>query len=242
MTAAKRKAATPKVERDDRGLLSDISYVFEDNGLINWRKMVKPEFLVPNRDRTKETNIDALSDRDLIILLGGLKDVAQIRGFSSVDYHVYSAAEEYVCVSCTIKWIPNFETEGREVSFQSLASTSLNNTKDFGKLYLAEMAENRAFCRCVRNFLRINIVSAEELSNTPSGNPFSNGSGASASNSSNEPSQILIDAMKQKGITFASLKKRLTTEGYPDAEELNSVRDISKPKTFELISRIKNKK
>ena len=104
------------------------------------------------------------------------------------------------------------------------------------------MAENRAFCRCVRNFLRINIVSAEELSNTPSGNPFSNGSGASASNSSNEPSQILMDAMKQKGVSFVSLKKRLISEGYPDAEELNSVSDISKPKTFELISRIKNKK
>ena len=176
----------------------------------------------------------------LIILLGGLKDLAQIRGFDSVDYNVFSAAEDYVCVSCTISWIPNFETEGRGVMFQSLASTSLNNTKDFGKLYLAEMAENRAFCRCVRNFLRINIVSAEELSNSPSNNPFTNG--GATSSSSNEPSQILADAMKQKGVSFSSVKKRLMSEGYADAESLNSVNDISKTKIFELISRIKNKK
>ena len=150
--------------------------------------------------------------------------MAQIRGYTKVSYNVFSAAEHYVCVSCTITWLPNFETEGREVSFQSLASTSLNNTKDFGKLYLAEMAENRAFCRCIRNFLRVNIVSAEELSNNPSGNPFSNG-GATAS-SSNEPSQILADAMKQKGVSFDSVKKKLIAEGYPDAEELDSVYNI----------------
>lgn len=240
MTAAKRKTTKATIERDDKGLLSGVNYIFEESGFIDWRKMVKPEFLVANRDKTKEANIENLQDRDLIILLGGLKDLAQIRGFNSVDYNVYSAAENYVCVSCTISWVPNFETEGREVKFQSLASTSFNNTKDFGKLYLAEMAENRAFCRCVRNFLRINIVSAEELSNSPSGNPFM--SGSATSSSSNEPSQILADAMKQKGVTFDSVKKRLITEGYADAESLGSVEDISKTKIFELISRIKNKK
>ncbi len=241
MVAAKRKTAkTMAQERDGMGLLSGVDYILEDNGLISWRKMVKPEFLVSNRDRTKETNTDNLQDKDLIILLGGLKDLAQIRGYTKVSYDVFAAAEHYVCVSCTINWLPNFETENREVSFQSLASTSLNNTKDFGKLYLAEMAENRAFCRCVRNFLRINIVSAEELSSNPSGNPFTNG-GATAS-SSNEPSQILADAMEQKGVAFDSLKKKLISEGYSDAEELNSVKDIDKTKIFELISRIKNKK
>jgi len=241
MVAAKRKTSKASTqERDGMGLLSGIDYIYEDNGLIDWRKMVKPEFLVPNRDRTKESNIENLQDRDLIILLAGLKDLAQIRGYTKVSYNVFSAAEHYVCVSCTINWLPNFETEGREVSFQSLASTSLNNTKDFGKLYLAEMAENRAFCRCIRNFLRVNIVSAEELSNNPSGNPFSNG-GATAS-SSNEPSQILADAMKQKGVSFDSVKKKLIAEGYPDAEELDSVNNIDKTKIFELISRIKNKK
>ena len=241
MVAAKRKTAkTTAQERDEMGMLSGVNYVLDDSGQIDWRKMVKPEFLVPNRDKTKDTNVEDLQDKDLIILLGGLKDLAQIRGYTKVSYSVFTAAEHYVCVSCTINWLPNFETENREVSFQSLASTSLNNTKDFGKLYLAEMAENRAFCRCVRNFLRINIVSAEELSNSPSSNPFTNG--GAATSSSNEPSQILADAMKQKGVAFDSLKKKLIAEGYPDADSLNSVNDINKTKIFELISRIKNKK
>ena len=48
--------------------------------------------------------------------------------------------------------------------------------------------------------------------------------------------------MKQKGVAFDSLKNKLIAEGYPDAESLNSVKDINKTKIFELISRIKNKK
>jgi transposase-like protein len=242
MTAAKKKLMTRTVKRDGDGLIEGLDYTFEDNGLIDWRKMVRSEFLVPNKDRTKEADISKLQDRDLIILLGGLKDLSQKRGYTKVDYKIYEAREDYVCASCRIEWIPNFETEGRAVSFESLASTTLHNTKDFGQLYLAEMAENRAFCRSVRNFLRINIVSADEMSKNSTMNPFTPNGDSDSSNSSNDPAQILAAAMKSKGVTFDNLKKRLVAEGYTDAEELNSVSDISKTKIFELISRIKNKK
>ena len=242
MVAAKKKTVSRTVSRDNDGLISDLDYVFEDNGLINWRKMVRPEFLVPNRDRTKETDIEKLEDRDLIILLGGLKDLAQKRGYTKVDYKVYEAREDYVCVSCKIEWIPNFETEGRAVSFESLASTTLHNTKDFGQLYLAEMAENRAFCRSVRNFLRINIVSSDELSKSSAMNPFSDSDSGASSSSANDPVQILAAAMKSKGVSFAQIKSRLEKEDYPDASELKEIGDLSKTKIFELISRIKNKK
>ena len=58
MVAAKRKASKTKTqERDEMGMLSGVDYVFDESGSIDWRKMVKPEFLVPNRDRTKDTNI-----------------------------------------------------------------------------------------------------------------------------------------------------------------------------------------
>jgi len=242
MTAAKKKPSARTVKRDSDGLIEGLDYVFEDNGLINWRKMVKQEFLVPNKDRTKESDTSKLQDRDLIILLGGLKDLSQKRGYTKVEYKIYEAREDYVCASCKIEWIPNFETEGREISFESLASTTLHNTKDFGQLYLAEMAENRAFCRSVRNFLRINIVSADEMSKNSTMNPFTSNGDSDSANSSNDPAQILASAMKAKNVTFSSLKERLVAEKYPDAEELNSVKDINKTKIFELISRIKNKK
>ncbi len=63
-------------ERNQYGLLEDknIKYQFNDDGTVNWRKMIKSEFLVANRDRTAETDISKLEDHELIILLGGLKD------------------------------------------------------------------------------------------------------------------------------------------------------------------------
>jgi hypothetical protein len=45
--------------------------------------------------------------------------------------------------------------------------------------------------------------------------------------------------MNDKGISFETLKKRLTKEKLDGAEALKSVNDIPKVKIFELIERIK---
>ena len=153
---------TPKlkvIKRDDNGLLSDVNYVFNDEGLIDWRKMIKPEYLVINKDSAKgETDINKLKDWQLIILLGGIKELAQIRGYTNVTYDVVSPNSDYVVATCNITWRPNYETEGQEVVFSAIGDASPNNTTGFGRAFLAACAENRAFVRCVRNFLRINIV------------------------------------------------------------------------------------
>ena len=101
-----------KIERDENGLLSGVEYVFTEDSLIDWRKMVKVEYLVPNRDRTSETDVTKLTDAQLIILLGGIKELAQIRGYTDVNYNVVSPSPDYVVATCTITWIPNYETEG----------------------------------------------------------------------------------------------------------------------------------
>ena len=80
-----RKQAAKKVksiERDDHGLITQpkVDYIFTDDGFVDWRKMVKEEFLVPNRQKTQETDVSKLEDHQLIILLGGIKELAQIRG------------------------------------------------------------------------------------------------------------------------------------------------------------------
>ena len=117
--------------------------------------------MVPNRDRTNQTDVSKLKDHELIILLGGIKELAQIRGYTDVSYEVVSPSPEYVIATCKITWTPNYETEGKEVSF--LPGMLPHNTNEFGQIFLAACAENRAFVRCVRNFLRINVVSKEEL-------------------------------------------------------------------------------
>lgn len=223
---------TKVFSRNKYGLInsSDINYIYNEDGTINWRAMIKPQYLVPNRQKTQETDVSKLEDKDLLILLGGIKELAQIRGYTDVTYKVVSSNENYFATSCRITWLPNYETEGREISFESLADASINNTKSFARYFLAAIAENRAFVRCVRNFLKINIVGQEELGdaklieeNIVVDNPTS-------------PYNLLDKLMKDKNITFNILKNKLVKE---NIENISSIQDIPKSKIFELIERIK---
>ena len=221
--------------RNKYGLLenNNINYIYNEDGSINWRKMVKTEYLVPNRQKTQETDVSKLEDKDLLILLGGIKELAQIRGYSKVEYKVVSANENYFATSCRITWLPNYETGDKEIVFESLADASSSNTKSFARYFLAAIAENRAFVRCVRNFLKINIVSQEELGDAKlieepvQENPTS-------------PVSLLEKVMKDKNINFDNLKKRLIKEKFENSDSFESINDIPKVKIFELIDRIKN--
>ena len=227
-----------KIKRDANGLISDssIKYVFNESGFVDWRKMVKSEHLVPNRQKTSETDVTKLDDKDLIILLGGIKELSQIRGYTDVVYTVASPTPEYVVATCKMTWIPNYETEGREVTFSGIGDASPNNTQSFAKFFLGPIAENRAFVRCVRNFLRINIVGQEELPGTGVKFPLEQ-----ESNTENQadPISLLRNVMKDKGVTFDKLKVRLANEKYEKADAINTLEDIPKVKIFELIERIK---
>lgn len=225
-------------KKNKYGLIEDknIRYIFNNDGTINWRKMVKQEYLVANRQKTQESDVTKLEDKDLLILLGGIKELAQIRGYSKVEYKVVAASENYFATSCRITWLPNYETDNKEVIFEALADASHFNTKSFAKYFLAAIAENRAFVRCVRNFLKINIVSQEELGDVkileesaPTENPTS-------------PYSLLEKVMKDKNISFEQLKNKLIKENFDGSEKINSITDIPKLKIFELVERIKKVK
>lgn len=223
--------------RNKYGLIEDetVTYHFNEDGTVNWRKMIKPEFLVANRDRTDETDITKLEDNELIILLGGLKDLASVRGFKSVTYKIHEASPEYVCASCTISWIGNYETEqGEPVVFESVADAGIKNTESFGQMYLAAIAENRAFCRAVRNFLRINIVAKEEIKNVKISTPAPSSNAAS-------PDLFLKNLMKEKKITFESIKGKMVNEKVDGADAWSSIKDIPRLKMFEIIERMQKK-
>ena len=91
--------------------------------------MLKNKWLVPNKQRTSETDVSKLKDWQLIILLGGIKELAQVRGYTDVRYDVHSPSSDYVVATCSIKWIPNFETEDREVVFSAIGDASPNSTQ-----------------------------------------------------------------------------------------------------------------
>ena len=60
-------------QRDYNGLLENVQYVFNDDGSVNWRAMIKEEHLFPNkswfesRKKDMPTSIQGLEDNQLLI-------------------------------------------------------------------------------------------------------------------------------------------------------------------------------
>lgn len=228
----------PKVfSRNQYGLICDPSvvYTYNPDGTINWRKMVKTEFLVPHKQLFAKTgkavpeSIEGLSDKELLILLGGIKELAATRGFQSIKYKVVAPNQDYVVTVCEIEWIANYETDGRTVTTSGIGDASPINTTSFGKNYLGPFSENRAFVRCVRQFLRINVVSNEEISEMVE------------AASEDVATSLLKEAATKYGITFDMLKAKLVAENVEGSAAFRDFNDIPRMVQFEYIDRIKRK-
>jgi hypothetical protein len=230
--------------RDEFGFLNSIDYIFNDDSTINWRAMVKPEYLVVNRDAFKN-NPDALNDIDistlpdskLLILLAGIKELAQIRGYKGVEYEVIQARPDYVAVKCTIEWSANYETGNKSIKFSSLADAHWDNTHNFAKNFLMAIAENRAFVRAVRNFLKINIVGSDEIG----GKNNSTIVESDSQSTQTSPSALLEKTMQDYGITFQQIKDGAIKKNISGADSWSSIDDIPPLSVFTIVSGIKNK-
>ena len=156
-------------KRDEHGLLENIEYVFNDDGSVDWRAMIGHEHLFPNKNwfqqRSKDmpNSSEGLKDEQLLIKLSGIKELARLRGFSDISYELAKCEQDHVAVICRMTFIPNYETCGDPTVFQDMANATLNNTYDFGQNFLETIACNRAFVRCVRNFLNVHIVGSDEI-------------------------------------------------------------------------------
>ena len=241
-------------ERDEKGLVKGLEYKYDEQGLIDWRAMLDDKWLYPNPSSVEKgickrnTPVSELKDKDLCIMLGGLKELAQWRGFTSVQYAVVSASPEYVAMTCQIGWVKNFETNDISekersfsyrdpILFSSVADAHLGNTRSFAKNFLAAIAENRAFSRAVRNFLRINIVSDIELGEVKDQETYTE----EQSTIEIDKIQVLKKLMEQKNVSFEDIKEKLGKAGYKEAANLESVEQISPVWLIEVIKKLKKK-
>lgn len=185
-------------QRDNNGLLKNIQYVFNEDGSVNWRAMIKDEHLFPNKSwfelRKKDVprSIQGLADHQLLIKLSGIKELARLRGFSNLSYKIEKCEETHVAVSCNIEFISNYETDSKPVAFQDMANATIENTNSFAKKFLETIACNRAFVRCVRNFLNVHIVGDDEIDKSDS-KPMNNSSSSDLS-----PASFLKKELKEK--------------------------------------------
>jgi hypothetical protein len=208
--------------RNSWGLIEGINYVTNEDGSVNWRAMVKPEFLFPNRgwfESRKQKlpdSIDGLEDHQLLIKLGGIKELAKLRGYKSVKYDVIKCEPNYVAVKCGITWIPNYESD-YESYYEDMANATVNNTSDFAVKFLETIAANRAFVRAVRNFLNIHIVGSDEIDTSKKGTP----------NTFEEENETSLPSSQDV------LQKVAKNNGYDGwAEFLNFLRECHKMNTY----------
>lgn len=238
-------------ERDERGLVKNIKYIFTSEGLVDWRSMIPSEYLFINRQYEKqiknkygksieELNPQDIDDKYLLILLGGIKHVLRLRGYRSVKQYV-DFVDQYKCVStCTIEFLPNFETSGESLVFSDTASANLDNTSGTFRLFIETISANRAFVRSVRNALGINITAKDEFDDeankeyakthlTPK-DP--------SEPSDNEASGTLAKHCADLGISFDQIKHRAEDLSKPQTDGVSSIVFKSDPTTWTSFSSI----
>lgn len=220
---------------DEHGLRRGLQYTFLPSGLVDWRSMIPADLVALNRGnflkKSEPVDVDTLPkeeleilkkkarEEDLIIKLGGYRELAAIRGFLDVRETI-SATQEFVSVTCDITWGGNFETNMEPVTFSSSADAHFGNCSgDFGT-YLTTIASNRAFARAVRNFLRIYIVAQDEIS-------FEKPPEIAASISAG-PASALEDKLARSGLSFEEMKAKLDEAEYEfvGSEAWKSPKDI----------------
>lgn len=198
MTKSKEALGPDTYKRNKHGLLENINYHFNEDGSVDWRSMIHDSHLFPNkgwfesRKKPCPKNIDGLGDHQLLIKLSGIKELARLRGFTSVNYNTIKCEQDHVAVCCKINFIGNYETNDESICFEDIANATLNNTSSFATKFLETIACNRSFVRCVRNFLNIHIVGDDEIDKSE---------GLSPQNTSG------IDLMSPQGILKLSCSK-----------------------------------
>lgn len=238
-------------KRNELGLVDGIEYKYKPDGTIDWRAMINPSYLVINKQYENllvkrflkpinEISISEVEDSKLLILLQGIKEIASLRGYTSVKPKVDYVSDNKVVVSTQIEWLPNFETNNQPVSFGDIGSASLDNTSGFGQMYLEAIATNRAFVRAVRNFLTINVVANDEIDVKATEEFLSK----KKESGQHMPIDVLEKLMLSKNITFEQLKSTVLSAHVSsmtsNPSEWSDLRGIPVKDVLKLINLLKN--
>lgn len=217
---------------DEKGLRKNLTYSFNEDGTVNWKSLINEQYIVPNSQNFKRKNlavpasIEGLSDQDKLVKLAGYKDLAFKRGVKSVTFTPLSTPSNSVGVSCTIVFRGNFETDFEDISWSSTADASYTNTDDFSRRFLTCTAENRAFVRCIRNFLNIPIVGQDEMAPEENQNTENSNSEITVVNSVG-PHAALSKKMEKSNMTFEKLIVKIIDSKYATAEVSQNWKTLS---------------
>lgn len=224
--------------RDANGYIEGVHYEMnEADGTVNWEKMIPEKFIVALDEKNKNADLSTLKNNEKLILLAGFKHLLKIRGYNHVAYDTLWNSDGGIGLKCMINFIGNAETEGRNVVFESTADATMNNTKSVNREFLTTCAENRAFCRCIRNFLGINILSKDEMGEKI----VSTEDPVESESESHDPGVVLADLMKKVNVSFEILKERMIKDGTEGAELWTEMKDIPKALVFSITGKLQKR-
>lgn len=269
--ATQTQSQQANFQRDEKtGLIIGYPYKFTPEGRIDWRSLVDSKFLyVANeyKDRVvKEQGkpldqIDILTVKDdwLRIRLGGINQLANLRGYRSLEYELVTATESKAACVCRMEFIGNYETDGYPVICSAIASATLRSVDKNFSPYLETFAENRAFARCVKRALQINILSDIEIggeskkgddsSSVSNGDEGETSATTTNSNQGFEPydrlKELCSNPSPMSPISFDALKKTAVehykSELKSDPTEWTGFESIQPIDAYVLIGKIKEK-
>lgn len=240
------------LKRNKCGLLEGIEYKYREDGFIDWRSMIKPEYLFlnsSNKDKIEkkygkkfyeiDISEDKVQDVDLLIGLAGLKELLRLRGYKSVTFKNDYISYDMVSKTCTIKYIGNYETGGEfnSQTFESCADATTQNVFSWYSKYLTTAAENRALARNIRNFLNIHICSKEEIGADTKEEDHTDSQNLSPVG----PHAILAKKLEEKNTSFEKVKEGCIKRKFEGAEKWNSILDIPKSDVLKILDGIKLK-
>lgn len=203
------------------GLELDREYRYTEEGLIDWRAMVPPQYLyVASEHEAKvvaqqgkpigEIDILAVPDEWLRIRVAGLNYLAHLRGVRSCTYPTFQATDTFASAVCQMTFIGNVETGMCDETWSG-AGSARRTSMDLKMLpYMETFAENRAFGRCVKRALQINILSDIETGGKGGKANEEDDLVAEAADSvapsGFEPNHHLADKCRAQKVTFEALR------------------------------------
>lgn len=242
--------------RTPDGLIEGFEYRRTEDGRIDWKAHLSARWLRVKDDKKaelerkvgrplKDIDLSTVDDWYLFVKLGGYNEVARLRGFDSLTHSVDYVDAQKAVVTCTMHFVPNVE-EPNGLTCAGVASGSIYNIKPDFAPFMETIAENRAFARCVRRALNINIVSEEELGK---GVAMTQGAAESRPEEPQEtaslkPYAVLEKRCRELKITFIALQtsaKTIKDKLTSDPASWTDFRDIEKADVWTLLGKINDK-
>ena len=229
------------MKRLPSGLVDGVTYIRDENGQINWFKMIPAKFLYINQEKRaaiekrlgkkiEEADATEMLDTDYVINAQGIRHILDLRGYKSSKVTISNCSPEYAAASCEITFLP-LEDEPEQV-FSAAASAHTQNTKSWYQKYLVEASSNRAQARAVRFFLKINCVAQEEL-----GGAGGNSEDSEPAPNMMSPANTLKQQMGKAGKSFADVIKILKDGGF-DTDKVTSIANIPPNQVWHILGKL----